>query len=174
VTEYTLKRSSRKSISLEVLHDLTVLVRAPKRMPKKRIDSFVAEHEGWIKSAQERQKARNIYEPDEAEKEELRQKAKAYLPGRLAFFEEQMGLKATGMKVTSAKKRLGSCSGQNRICFSLYLMLYPPEVIDYVVVHELAHIPHKNHGREFYALIGKYLPDYKERIVLMKKGYMKK
>ena len=143
-------------------------------MSKKFIDAFVSEHESWIEGAKKRQKERNLYEPDEGEREELRRKAKAYLPGRLAFFEEQMGLKSAGMKVTSAKKRLGSCSGENRICFSLYLMLYPPKVIDYVVVHELAHILHKNHGREFYALIGQYLPDYKERIALLKQGYEKK
>jgi predicted metal-dependent hydrolase len=47
-------------------------------------------------------------------------------------------------------------------------MEYPDAAIDYVIVHELAHIRHKNHGRDFYALVAKYLPDYKERIKLLK------
>ena len=47
-------------------------------------------------------------------------------------------------------------------------MLYPPEAIDYVVVHELAHIVHKNHGAKFYSLIAKYMPDYKEREKMLK------
>ena len=47
-------------------------------------------------------------------------------------------------------------------------MLYPPEAIDYVVVHELAHIPHKNHGREFYACVAEILPDYKKRRALLR------
>ena len=47
-------------------------------------------------------------------------------------------------------------------------MLYPPEAIDYVIVHELAHIVHKNHGAGFYALVAKYLPDYKEREKMLK------
>ena len=48
-------------------------------------------------------------------------------------------------------------------------MQYPESAIDYVVVHELAHIRYKNHGKEFYAFIETYLPDYKERVALLKK-----
>ena len=79
-----------------------------------------------------------------------------------------MELKPAGIKITSAQKRFGSCSGKNSICYSWRLMLYPPEAIDYVVVHELAHIVHKNHSAKFYALVAKYLPDYKERENLLR------
>ena len=79
-----------------------------------------------------------------------------------------MGLKPKGVKITSAKKRFGSCSANDSICYSWRLMLYPKEAIDYVVVHELAHIVHKNHGQGFYSLIEKYLPDYKERENLLR------
>ena len=47
-------------------------------------------------------------------------------------------------------------------------MIYPPEIIDYVIVHELAHIKHHNHSPAFYALIAEFLPDYKERILFLK------
>ena len=50
-------------------------------------------------------------------------------------------------------------------------MLYPPDAVDYVVVHELAHIRHKNHGKQFYALIAQVMPDYKERERLLKNSY---
>ena len=72
------------------------------------------------------------------------------------------------MKITSARKRFGSCSGKNSLCFSYWLMLYPQEAVDYVIVHELAHIVHKNHSAAFYRLIGQYLPDYRERIKMLK------
>ena len=85
------------------------------------------------------------------------------LPGRVAHYSRIMGLTPTGITVTGAEKRFGSCSGKNRLCFSWRVMLYPPEAIDYVVVHELAHIKHKNHGREFYALVASVLPDYRHR-----------
>ena len=79
-----------------------------------------------------------------------------------------MGVMPTSIKITSAKKRFGSCSGQNGICYSWRLMLYPSEAIDYVVVHELAHIRQKNHSPAFYKEVAKILPDYKAREKLLK------
>ena len=79
-----------------------------------------------------------------------------------------MGLFPTGVKITSAQKRLGSCSYKNSLCFSYKLMQFPQDVIDYVVVHELAHIEHKNHSNDFYELISQYIPDYKDKIFVIK------
>ena len=74
----------------------------------------------------------------------------------------------TGVKITTAQKRYGSCSGKNSLCFSCFLMRQPEAAIDLVVVHELCHIREKNHGPAFYALLARYLPDYKERKKLLK------
>ena len=79
-----------------------------------------------------------------------------------------MELVPAGIKITSARTRFGSCSAKNSICFSWRLMLYPPEAIDYVIVHELAHIRHHDHSPAFYALIEQYLPDWKARMKLLK------
>ena len=79
-----------------------------------------------------------------------------------------MGVSPTGIKITTARKRYGSCSGKNSLCFSCFLMEYPEEAVDLVVVHELCHIREKNHGPRFYALLEHYLPDYKERKKLLK------
>ena len=73
-----------------------------------------------------------------------------------------MNIKPTGVKITSAQKRFGSCNGKNSLCFSYILMLYPDEAVDYVVVHELSHIRHHNHSKDFYKLISSVLPDYKD------------
>jgi predicted metal-dependent hydrolase len=73
------------------------------------------------------------------------------------------------VKITSAKTRFGSCSGKNNICFSYILMQYPEQAIDYVVLHELAHTRHHNHGPKFWALVEKYMPDYKQRRQMLKK-----
>lgn len=101
----------------------------------------------------------------------LVERAREILPQRVAYYSGLMGLVPTGMKITSAQKRFGSCSGKDSLCFSWRLMLYPMEAVDYVVVHELAHIRHKNHSKAFYALVAQYLPDYKERVQLLKRGY---
>ena len=73
-----------------------------------------------------------------------------------------MGLNPTGISITRARTRYGSCSPKNRLNFSCFIMRLTPEEIDYVVVHELAHIKEKNHGRGFYSLVESFLPNYKK------------
>ena len=79
-----------------------------------------------------------------------------------------MGVVPSNVSINQAKTRFGSCNPKNSICFTYRLILYPKEAIDYVVVHELAHIKEKNHGKRFYALIKQYMPDYKQRENLLK------
>ena len=168
--EYRLIRSKRKTISLEVTRGGEIVVRAPNRCSRAAADSFVAAHERWLKNALERVWARELAhpEPDEAGREALIARAREVIPKRTAYFSAVMGLYPTGVRITGAKTRFGSCSAKNSLCFSWRLMQYPDECVDYVIVHELAHIVHKNHGPEFYALIGSVLPDYKERIKKLK------
>ena len=90
------------------------------------------------------------------------------LPDKVAFWSRQMGVSPTGLKITTARKRYGSCNGKNSLCFSCFLMNSPEEAIDLVVVHELCHIKVRNHGPDFYTLLGQYLPDYQERKKLLK------
>ena len=104
----------------------------------------------------------------EAEIAVLRQRAKEVLPGKVTHYAAIMGVVPTSVKITAAKSRFGSCSGKNGICFSLYLMQYPEEAIDYVVVHELAHIRHHDHSSAFYAEVAKVMPDYRARMKLLK------
>ncbi len=171
--EYRLIRSNRKTLSLEISRDLTLIVRAPDRLPKSEIDRFVSSHEKWIEKHLELMRNKSGTYPDELSGEEIKalvEKAKKLIPERLKYYSELMGLYPAAVKITGAKTRFGSCSGRDSICFSYRLMQYPDEAIDYVIVHELAHIRHKNHGREFYSLIEKYMPDYKEREQLLKEN----
>ena len=159
-----------KTLSLHIDETLQVVVRAPRWVPKADVDRFVRSHENWIQKATECQRRRNEQEAQLTEKRitELNVLAKAELPRRTAYFAKIMGVTPTCIKITSAKKRFGSCSGQNGICYSWRLMLYPSEAIDYVVVHELAHIRQKNHSPAFYKEVAKILPDYKAREKLLK------
>ena len=167
---YELHRSKRKSLSLEVTRDLLVVVRAPMRMKQRDIDTFVLSHTDWIARQMDKQQHRQTTHPKPtiAEIEAQKSAAQTYIPGRVTYWSDQMGLIPAGVKITSAKARFGSCSGKNSLCFAYRLMTYPPEAIDYVVVHELAHIRHKNHGPDFYRLVAAYLPDYKARQALLK------
>lgn len=168
---YELIRSRRKTLALEITNDCRVVVRAPARLAKKQIDAFVERHAGWIAEHLERQRRRlaGLSPPPTAEEiAALKARANAVLPQKIAFWSEKMGVAPTGFKVTSARRRYGSCSGKNSLCFSCFLMNCPEEAIELVVVHELCHIREKNHGPGFYALLEQYLPDYRERKKLLK------
>ena len=170
MTGYTLIRAKRRTMSLQLDRDGRAVVRAPYGVKKEFIDRFVAEHEDWLTCAREKQQARHLAhpEPTDEERKALIARAKEYLPMRVDYWSGIMGLTPTGLKITSARTRFGSCSGKNSLCFSWRLMQYPPEAIDYVVVHELAHIRHHDHSPAFYALIERYMPDWRERMKLLK------
>ena len=170
MTDYTLIRARRRTMSLQLDSDGRAVVRAPYGVKKEFIDRFVAEHEDWLNRAREKQQNRRLAhpEPTDEERKVLIARAKEYLPMRVDYWSDIMGLTPTGLKITSARTRFGSCSGKNSICFSWRLMQYPSEAIDYVVVHELAHIRHHNHSPAFYALIERYMPDWRERMKLLK------
>ena len=168
--EYRLIRTRRKTVGLEVTREGELLVRAPMRLPRREIERILAEKQRWIQTSLARQAQRRADhpEPDEARWAELLAQARAYLPGRAAYYARIMGVQPTAVRFSRARTRFGSCSAKNAITFSLRLMDYPPPAVDYVVVHELAHIRYKNHGREFYAFVASVLPDYKQREKLLK------
>ena len=167
---YEIVRSRRRTVALEVTREGRVLVRAPLRMTQGEIDRFVAAHADWLEKARAKVAARQVAHPPltEAESAVLRQRAKEILPGKVAHYAAIMGVVPTSVKITAARTRFGSCSGKNGICFSLYLMQYPEEAIDYVVVHELAHIRHHDHSPAFYAEVARVMPDYRARMKLLK------
>ena len=170
--EYKIIRSKRKTIALTISKSCEVIVRAPNRTSKKYIEDFVAKHKLWIEKnlKKQQEKLSNIKVLSQEKIENLKNMAKEYLPKRVDYYSEIIGVKPTSVKITSAKTRFGSCSGKNGICFSLYLMQYDKSAIDYVGVHELCHIKHHNHSKALYNMIEQYMPDYKSRIKLLKNG----
>lgn len=153
-------------MSLEVTRDRRLVVRAPLQAKKEEIDAFVAKHEAWAQKHLATMPP-PLPEPTAEEIAALKRRAAEILPGKVAHWSAVTDLKPTGLKITTARKRYGSCSGKNSLCFSCFLMRCPEEAIDLVVVHELCHIKEKNHGPGFYALLGHYLPDYRERKKLL-------
>jgi len=87
----------------------------------------------------------------------LRLEARAYLPRRLAELAKNKNLKYKNCVIKKAKTRWGSCSADNNINLSMFLMSLPDDLIDYVILHELAHTRHKNHSKEFWGFLSELL-----------------
>lgn len=166
--EYEIIYSSRRTVSLCVKNS-RLIVRAPIGTPDARIRELVKSHGQWIERALKKQERTRIKDTPLTEEQIklLKKSAKKILSSKTEYFSKMMGLKYGRITITSAKTRFGSCSSGN-IAYSYLLMLYPEEAIDYVVVHELAHLAELNHSHKFYAIVERILPDYKERRKLLK------
>ena len=99
----------------------------------------------------------------DAFKEFYRSKGMARIPDRVAAFEAKMGVKAESVRVLELKNRWASCSPKANLNFHWKCMMAPPTIIDYIAVHELAHISHPNHSPAFWNEVDKILPDYRDR-----------
>ena len=166
--EYEVIYSKRRTISL-VIKSGQLIVRAPFGTKQSKIKELIESHKSWIEKGIVKTKMRA--ESQEISKEEeklLRKQAKAILPIKTKYYSEIMGLKYGRITITGAKTRFGSCSSQGNISYSFRLMKYPDEAIDYVVVHELAHLVEMNHSDRFWSIVATVFPDYKRRKKLLK------
>ncbi|MBE6532945.1 MAG: M48 family metallopeptidase [Ruminococcaceae bacterium] len=167
---YELKYSARRTIALSIKEG-KLIVKAPFGTSREKIESVILSHKRWIENhlkAQEERDARIGTLTDERIKE-LKKLAKQIIPLKVERYSKIMGLKYGRITITSAKTRFGSCSSAGNLSFSYRLMLYPEEAIDYVVVHELAHLVELNHSERFYRIVASVMPDYKERQRILKK-----
>ena len=155
---------------MEITPQGDLLVRAPRRVSEQAIRRFVSEHQDWIARARSRREARNAAhpEPTPGAPEAMIRRAKEILPEKVRRYAPLLGVEPTRITITGARTRFGSCSAKNALSFSWRLMDYPEEAIDYVVVHELAHIRHHDHSKAFYDLIASVMPDHKRRRGLLK------
>lgn len=99
----------------------------------------------------------------------LRHEAKEYLPLALEEVSKKMGVEYSSVTIRDTSSRWGSCSSSNDINLSLWLMILPKDLIIYVLVHELAHVTHKHHGKEFWDEVKRWIPNHKELRTRLKK-----
>ncbi len=158
---YQIIRSSRKTISLQITPDGEVICRCPKRMSKREVDAFVQSKKSWIEKHLGKVAAQPALPPfTEAERKALAERAAAILPARAAHFAPMVGVSYQRIAIRAQRTRWGSCSSQGNLNFNCLLVLCPPEVLDYVVIHELCHRKELNHSPRFWAEVEKYCPDY--------------
>jgi len=102
-----------------------------------------------------------------------REQARAVISERVELYAARHGFTYRKIRITSARTRWGSCSSMGNLNFTWRLVMAPPEVIDYVVVHELAHLRVNNHSKEFWKQVERIMPDYKQRLKWLKENGQK-
>ena len=165
--EYELTRTKRKTLALYVRQDGRIEVRAPLKTSKAYIDNFVMQKQDWIKNTRNkltaRHSAKKVIELTQQEEAKYKKQAKGYFQLKCQHFAGQMGLCHGAVRVNGAKTRWGSCNRRGDINFTYRLLFAPEELIDYVVVHELAHTKEMNHSANFWKIVEQTMPDYKAR-----------
>lgn len=164
----TLIRSNRRSVGITVKPGGEIVIRAPRLLSQTAILSFVYEKSSWILSAYENQKDAIPHEESKpkdaatlALEKRYREAAKEYIPKRVAYYHQLTGGHYEKITIRDQKTRWGSCSATGTLSFNYRLMLAPPRVLDYVVVHELCHLTHMNHSKAFWQMVERILPDYR-------------
>ena len=178
--EVTVIRSDRRTVSIRVNSDLSVTVRAPRWLSKKEIDRILIEKEGWINRHIEQTRQLNEKDAESGTRKlsdedirRLRELAYPVISERVRHFSEIIGVDYGSITIRNQKTRWGSCSSNGNLSFNCLLMLAPPDVLDYVVVHELCHRKEMNHSKRFWDEVEKVLPDYrKQRRWLKEEGVM--
>ena len=159
-------RTDRKTLSIQLKHG-EIIARAPLRMKDKEIYSFIESKKSWIEKnlakMEERQKVLDEVQPfTQEEINALAEKAKQIIPERVRYYAPKIGVTYNRINIRCQRTRWGSCSSKGNLNFNCLLALFPLEVIDSVVVHELCHRKHMNHSPQFYAEIDKVFPEYKK------------
>ena len=165
----TVIRSNRKTVAIQVNSNLSVTVRAPRSASEKDIEEILKKKEAWIsKHIEKIKKTKERLEAESTEKLTrekviaLAEEALEVIPARVEYFAKVIGVTYGKITIRNQKTRWGSCSSKGNLNFNCLLMLAPPEVLDYVVVHELCHRKQMNHSKAFWSEVEKVLPDYKE------------
>lgn len=167
---YEIIRSKRKTYGISVSAGGKVTVRIPLQGSERFAVSMAEEKKEWI--------AKNVskmmtVKPSLPQKEKTpcqkrleapyRQAAKEYIPKRAAHFAALLGVTYENITIRDQKTRWGSCSSKGTLSFNWRLMLAPPAVLDYVVIHELCHRKEMNHSPRFWRLVEQIMPDYKTK-----------
>lgn len=181
-------RSNRKTISLMIKDDGSLMVRAPRRTRIEYVNKFLEDKQDWIAKHKDmmqdflrrrkshkfinskgilylgrriKPKGVNLRSYDEI-KSWYKKRAKTVFTRKIDNFSAEFGLKYGKLKITDAKKRWGSCSGRNNINLSWRLLMASNKAIDYVIIHELAHIKHKDHSVRFWNYVESMMKNYKK------------
>lgn len=161
-------RKRVKNVNLRIARDGShVDVSAPSWVSDSEVEAFIRSKSAWIASRMAQAAQTPMARVAQATPEEVtawRETVSACVPALVAAWEPIMGVKAGKLAYRNMTSRWGSCQpATGRICINVRLALYPPECLEYVVVHELCHLLERGHGPRFHQLMDAFMPDWKQR-----------
>ncbi len=160
--EYIWSRKSIRNINMRIDEDGTLRVSTPWSTAKEELDDLIVEKMDWIQEARARQAQREVL-PVEVDRRKVIAHFEASLD-RMMLLIRDAGISRPELRVRRMKSRWGSCiPARGRIWINSALYAADLALLDYVILHELAHLRHANHGKEFWDFVAKYMPDWRER-----------
>lgn len=156
IPEYEIKYSKIKNIYIQIKNG-KIIVKAPKKIRKKEIEKIIEQKAEWIQKALEKEKQKQ-------EKTPLYTKEKfaKIIEKNVNELVKETGLKPNKITIKQIKYAWGSCSSKKNITLNLELIKYSQQAIRYVILHELCHLKYMNHSKDFWNLVEKYMPNYKQ------------
>lgn len=170
-------RTSRRSLGLQVRADGTVCARVPIQVTDQSVCEFIRGHEEWIIKKRKMVLTKD-YRPDliylpEVTEESDRERIRTFIEEKVMFYASVMDVTYERITMRNQKGRWGSCSSDGNLNFNCRLLFMPDRIVDYVVIHELAHRRFMNHSKAFWKEVEKYMPDYKEQKKLLSRFAIK-
>lgn len=158
--DITISQSARsRRIAIAVKPSGEVRLSFPKYVSLRKALEFLDSKAGWITAARERMAQKASARPtySHTQVEDLRRQAKAELPHRVGMLAQRFGFSYGRVTIRATRSKWGSCTSENNLSLSLWLMTLPDHLIDYVIIHELCHTVHHDHSPRFHALLDRCL-----------------
>ena len=167
---YEIIYSKRKSVAIQIRPDGQVIVRAPYGCPRSFINSFIHQKADWIvkHSAENKQRyekqvqlKKDRLTLSDAQRKRYIETARSIFTQKAAYYAKLIGVTYGRISIREQKTRWGSCSSRGTLSFNYRLIYGPAGPLDYVVVHELCHLTHMNHSKDFWNMVERIMPDYR-------------
>lgn len=154
--QYEITYSKIKNVYIQI-KDGKVIIKAPRRISKKELEKIIEKKTDWInknlEKSEQKQEKKKLY-TEEQFKQIVEENANNLI--------KETGLIPNKIRIKNIKYAWGSCSANKNITINYNLIKYSEEAIKYVILHELCHLKYMNHSEDFWNLVGKYMPEYKE------------
>ncbi len=162
---YKLRRSKRaRLMRISVSCDAGVVVTVPWFMPQNRLEDFIYKKSSWILEKLKfisKYKDRPRLQASASEYRQLKFQARVLAEEKVSYWNQFYGFSFNRISIKNQKTRWGSCSRKGNLNFHYKIVHLSPELLDYLIVHELCHLKEMNHSAGFWELVGRTIPDYK-------------